>query len=116
MKALIVEDFGYEALLLESLCASAGAQTKIASTMQDARRFISGPDSFDIIFLDLGLTDSSPKESVEAVPDLKKYARVVIVTGYDNPELRESAKEADGFLSKNDPDYADRVMAQLKRL
>ncbi len=115
MTVLIVEDYGHEALLLESLCASVGATTEIASTMRQAMETVVAK-IFDLIFLDLNLTDSSPKETIESVPQLKQHAKVVIVTGYATEELRQKSALADGFLSKSDPDYADKVMAQLAAL
>lgn len=112
---LIIEDNGPSAFLLASLCESVGRVVEIAYTMADAWKRIRGRFRYDLIFLDLALTDSSPQDSLDLIPELKRMARLVIVTGYaEDDTVIKHAKEADGFLSKNDPEFADQVMRQLE--
>ncbi len=116
MHVLIVEDYGHAALLMAGLCELAGAKTEIAGAMQEAKGKFAEQRRYDLIFLDLQLPDSSPIESLQELPELKSNARVVVVTGYDSPELRTAAGSADGYLLKDDPDFANKVMAQLAAL
>jgi len=113
---LVIEDNQPSAFLLASLCQGNGREVSVANTMAQAREKLTGA-RFELIFLDLGLTDSTPKESIAAISELKTLAQVVVITtGYENPSLRESAKDADAFLLKDDPNFADRVMSYLDGL
>ncbi len=115
MNILIVEDYSPAAFLLEALCQGAGRLVEIAYTMQAARDKLWGKTKFHLVFLDLTLADSSPEDSIDYVKILKQKAKVVIVTGNENPALRKAAIDqgADGYLEKNNPNFADDVLAQL---
>ena len=118
MNILIIEDHGPEAFLLASLCEAAMRNVEMAFSLAEAWAKLAGPKVYDIIFLDLTLPGSSARETVQLVPEIKKKSRVVIVTGNEDPVLQESATRlgADGFLYKHDPEYADRIMNQLRVL
>ncbi len=113
MKILIIEDSSPSAYLLASMCESVGREVDIACTMAEGWKRLKSGDKYDVVFLDLGLTDSMPHESLAIVPEMRQYARVVIVTGYMNPEYRTLAVLADAFFLKDDPDFADKVLAQI---
>lgn len=115
MKILIIEDRTPEAYLLASLCEGPFRVVQMVETLAQAWRHLTNV-RFDVVFLDLTLPGSDPLETLNEVPAIKKLSRCVIVTGNQNPAFPERAKEvgADAFLLKDDPEFADRVLSQLK--
>ncbi len=118
MSILVVEDDTPSANFLASLCESLGNRTEIAPTMHEALMKLYGKTQYRIVFLDLTLMDSAPHDSLEAVEKMKRWARVVIVTGNDSPELKSKAisSGADGWVEKNDPLFPDRIRETLDLL
>ncbi len=114
MNILIIEDQGPAAFILASLCEGAGRSVDMVETLHDAWARLADR-IYDIVFLDLTLPPAGPAETLKEVPAIKKLTRCVVVTGNQDPLIEEEAKEvgADSFLSKHDPEFADRVMKQL---
>lgn len=118
MRVLIIEDYSPAAFLLASLCESVGRIVEIAYTMQSAREKLFGKEQYDLVFLDLTLTDSSPEDSLAEVAMVRKRAPVVVVTGNESSELKTIAlaNGAADYLEKNDPNFTERVIAVLTSL
>lgn len=114
MNILIIEDQSPEAYLLASLCEGNSRRVEMAATIPEAWERLSD-EEFDIVFLDLTLPRSNAFETLDEVPAIKRKSRCVIVTGNQNPALLQRATElgADAYLMKHDPDFADKVLAQL---
>jgi DNA-binding NarL/FixJ family response regulator len=87
-----------------------GAQSLIAAT-----ETLQSTD-VDLILLDLMLPDAGGVESVARIRDLAPCARVVIVSGRDDPVTVSLAKAvgAEGFISKADP--LTRIQNHLKAI
>ncbi len=115
MNILIIEDHSPEAYLLASLCEGIDRKVDMVETIKEAWSRLTYC-IYDIVFLDLTLPPSGAHETVKEVPAIKKLSRCVIVTGNQDPALADEAKQlgADSFLSKNDPEFADRVLKQLE--
>lgn len=116
MSVLIVEDDRPSANLLASLCELEGKRTEIAATLALAMERLNSR-SFDVVFLDLTLMDSTPEGSVDAITAMKQRSSVVVVTGNSSEDLRTRAiaNGADGYLDKNDPNFAERVVSTLSQ-
>lgn len=67
---------------------------------------ISKQEDFDIIILDLRLTDADKNQTLAAIPELRRKsgAAVIVVTGVPEPDIQEQAIRAgaDYCISKND--------------
>ena len=116
MRVLIIEDYSPAAFLLASLCESVGRIVEIAYTMRSAREKLSSRERYDLVFLDLTLTDSSPEDSLAEVTMVRHKTPVVIVTGNESTELKSLAlaNGAADYLEQRDPNFSDRVITILE--
>ncbi len=117
MKILIIEDNNPSAWLLASALQTVTTDVDVANTMAGAWQFIEASNfPYRVVFLDLGLSDSTPDESIQAIERLKQKAKVVaITTGYENTRIRELCKKADAFLFKYDLDFFDKAKGILEK-
>lgn len=102
MKVLIVEDDPTASKALEKVLESRSSGILVSGSISGALNLCKS-DTFDVILLDIGLTDSTPPMTltyVKQIKDLQPKAAVVVVTG--SGELRDDALRAgaDGFVEK----------------
>lgn len=92
--ALIVEDRPEVAQIWQRALENLGMTVKWASTLAGAKQLSKEIPPPDLILLDLGLTDSPSKDTVEAIDELKQgnpNVVVLILSGLLTPELVASA-------------------------
>lgn len=104
MKALIVEDdpncVRFIKLAIETLCREVNHTDRLAEALKMLN------ESYDAVWLDLALTDSSAHNTIRAIPEIRKAspkATLIVVSGYGD-SYREQAMRAgaDVYASKVD--------------
>ena len=82
---LIVEDNEGDALLIQEYIKEEFPNTKLshAWTLAEAERILK-EHTYDLIFLDVSLPDSSGKDSIVSVVELAKTTPVIVLTGYSD--------------------------------
>ena len=116
MKVMLVDDDKTWLLLARNMIESVAKRVFEAGSMAEAKERISQPNGFDVVVLDLGLPDSTPRETIESIPEiLKSGRRAVIVSGFVNEELRDLAKSkgAADCLFKGSSNFAQELRACL---
>lgn len=95
-KILIVEDDNIQQIILERMLTKMG-HTVIGSSAEGAKAIESALriGAVDLIFMDINLADDV--DGIEAAKEISKHREVklVYVTGHDDPELYNRAKETD---------------------
>ncbi len=103
MKTLLVEDNdGCRLVILEALKGM--SETVCVDKLGDALAVLD--DSFDLVWLDLGLPDSKPETTVAQIPMFRSIApqsALLVASGYGE-KLRESALHAgaDAYAGKDE--------------
>lgn len=103
---LLIEDNpGDERLLREALLKPGVTNYELqsAGSLSDGLDRLE-TDPFDLILLDLNLPDSSKEQTLSSIPDLRKIAPVVVLTGLSDPDLITEALEkgAQDYLYKDE--------------
>lgn len=93
---LIIEDSIVSALMMEATLN----RKKPEINVEISRSLDSGKKCFErlkpaIVILDLGLPDSSPNETLEAIKHFIPTSKVLVVSGF--PEYEKAAKNAGAF-------------------
>lgn len=107
-RILIVEDNPADARLLEVLLEDAGIERLrvMRATSLDEARVRLADEPIDAILLDLGLPDADGLESLHGIADAAQSAvpPVIVVSGNEDPTLREQARRLGviDFLVKDD--------------
>lgn len=119
MRVLIVEDDSevcslahkaFEEILLEH-----GDIQEVTTLEQALRR--TKHENWDIILLDLKMSpDSSVDDTISYIPILSKHSLVIVLTGYDTPEIRKKVKEAGaiGFIAKDTTIFRSRFSLAVR--
>lgn len=105
MRVLLSEDEDLSAELLERNLKPILTEFQVCKTLIETRYWVTARD-FDVVLLDLRLTDSDIPSSISAIQEITHAgnAPVVVVTGMPDPTLERRCKEAGaaGFLPKMD--------------
>lgn len=111
MKILIIEDDKNIAMVLEQFLKPISSQITIAQNMEQALKAVAEAEDIELITLDLGLPDSdvtsTVKRQIRKLREIKPNSLIIVVTGYDLPNLESMAMEegADGFIVKQDESF-----------
>jgi DNA-binding response OmpR family regulator len=97
--ALIVEDELDLCRLLSLQLKSLGISNEYVNTVKDAKLKIQD-NRYDLMFLDLNLTDGSGFEVLSLVNDTKKDLNVIVVSAYDVERKKALDQGADFFIAK----------------
>ena len=108
-RILIIED---HPLMADAIAASVQsclpqAQCDVAHRLQTALEFLSDPESWDLVLVDLNLPDSEGLQTLNAVCELRSQGALMVITALQDPEVLEACI-ANGvvFLNKALPSNA----------
>jgi two-component system response regulator AtoC len=94
-RILLVEDHADTARAFSMLLMQDGFQVTLAETLEEALKTCA-QGSFDLLICDVRLKDGNGIDVLQATRKHCPEIRGIVVTGYDEPEPRESARWA-GF-------------------
>lgn len=103
MRALIVEDNPLESDFLRSYLLGVGFTEFITTSRLDDALATLATRAFDVIFLDLTLTDSTAEKTLQRLPELASRcgsAGIIIASGYTSGSLTGAMQYAHGVLTK----------------
>jgi DNA-binding response OmpR family regulator len=108
-KALIIDDEVDLCKLLSLQLKSLGIDSEYVNTIQDAKDKFNG-NQYEIIFLDLNLTDGSGFDMLTFMSDYPKRQKVIVISAYDNERNKVLECGADFFLPKP---FSKKKVAQI---
>lgn len=112
-KVLLIDDETEICYLLSKMLQRAGADCRVAHTLQDGSNALSQED-FDLVFLDIHLPDGLGYDLIPTIRGHQPRARVIAISAVDAERGRAVAQGADLFLPK--PFDKDTIMASLRKL
>lgn len=106
MRFLIVEDEEADADMLMRFLTPYASSFRVVKTLAEAFTLCQNPRQFTVGILDLTLADSSWKETLNSIREIRRLQpdmRLIVCSGMPVPELREQAitAGADVFLPKD---------------
>ncbi len=106
-RTLLVEDNPSDALLIERMLRASSVHVSVAPSLAHAVELLRR-DSFDVIFLDLTLPDSSGLATLGAMLEPAHRTAVVVLTAHDDEETAHHAlsQGAQDYLIKGKTDAA----------
>lgn len=106
-RALLVEDNPADAQLIERLLRASSVHVSVAPSVAHAIELLRR-DSFDVIFLDLNLPDSTGLTTLGAMLEAARRTAIVVFTGHDDEETahRALSQGAQDYLIKGKTDAA----------
>ena len=114
---LVVEDEQLMRRLLEKVISNQGTPVLLAADGEEAieiyRRY---KEEISVVLLDLGLPKISGSEVFKLMREENPYVRVVVASGYLEPEVKSKMRDAgvEHFIEK--PYLLDKVIATLQSL
>lgn len=96
-RILLLEDHADTGRAFAMLLAQDGFDVTLAVTLEEALR-VCAESNFDLLVCDIQLQDGNGIEMLQAARGHCPGVRGIVVTGYDQPEHREAARQA-GFLA-----------------
>ncbi|WP_026955242.1 response regulator transcription factor [Algoriphagus vanfongensis] len=99
MNALIIDDEEDLCRLLSFQLISLGIPNEFVNTIKDAKKKFSG-NTYQLIFLDLNLTDGSGFEMLDYIKTFPKNQTVIVISAYDSERKKVLEHGADHFLPK----------------
>ncbi len=110
MNVLIVEDDPATGELIAATLRGFAHRIEVAQTFRQAKELILKV-VFNLVLLDLRLTDSTPETSLERIPELRQIGtKVVVLTGVETEALSGlSLSAADGVFYKGQPDLKQKL-------
>lgn len=107
MKALIIEDDKYIALILRTWLEGCGYDVAVTGSMAGASKYIEGAGELEVITLDLNLEDSTHDRTIPRIKEIREKnpnALLVVISGVIT--MSEShvitGLGADAFIEKHD--------------
>ena len=103
MRCLVVDDDDSPRELIVRVLRRGGHRVAGAPDMAAAREYLSGED-VDVVLLDLEMPGTRGPEAIAQVREACPTARVLVVSGHDDPRHVLAALEggADGYLLKDE--------------
>ncbi len=103
MRCLVVDDDDSPRELIVRVLRRGGHKVAGAPDMDAAREFLAGED-VDVVLLDLEMPGTRGPAAIAAVRELCPKARILVVSGHDDPRHVVAALEggADGYLLKDE--------------
>lgn len=112
-KALIVDDELEICMMVAKYLQNLGFDTQYTLTVKEARaKLISS--SFDVMFIDLNLTDGSGFELIQYKDQLNLKTKIIVISAYDSEASKALDAGASLFLPK--PFATKRVKEALESL
>ncbi len=105
IKILVVDDEKAFLHAVKRLFENGEFSIDTAETFKDAIDLINGRE-FDVVVTDIRLTDAMSREGLEILKYLRQRSpgtRVIILTGYGNPEIMERAYDMGASLYLEKP-------------
>lgn len=94
-RLLIVEDEEIARTLYKRLLAQIKCTFDMAATLEDARKFVTGPHTYDLLVTDVRLPDGRGTDLLEEFHKRFPKALALVVTG--SPEMTPGAEEHKTF-------------------
>ena len=98
-KILVVDDEVDICLLVTQYLTKLGYEASFSLTMTGALAKIAST-SYDLLFVDLNLTDGSGYELMKVLQDSKSSSKVIVISAQDSERQRALQRGASIFLSK----------------
>ncbi|MBL0745109.1 response regulator [Chryseolinea lacunae] len=98
-KILVVDDELEICLLVTQYLKKLGYETDFALSISEALSKISG-SPFDILFVDLNLTDGSGYDLISTLQESKNASKIIVISAYDSERQKALQKGASVFLAK----------------
>jgi DNA-binding NtrC family response regulator len=112
-QALVVDDELEICMMVAKYLQNLGFETQYAITVREARvHLLSSP--FDVIFLDLNLTDGSGFELIHYKEQLNLRTKIIVISAYDGEASKAVDAGASLFLPK--PFATKRINEALESL
>jgi CheY-like chemotaxis protein len=99
MRALIVDDEIEICMMVAKHLQNLGFETQYALTVKEAKLKLLG-SSYDIMFMDLNLTDGSGFDIIHHRNHMKLKTKIVVISAYDSESSKTTEAGADLFLPK----------------
>ena len=130
MKILIVDDEGYNRMLLEKILRPFGAIAMATNGIEAVEAFKQGQDAgapFNLVLMDIMMPDMSGQEALQEIrrlekavsgthPDAQDFSFIIMQTALDDPKyLVESffKGQCDEYITK--PFTSEELLAKLKQ-
>lgn len=110
---LVVDDEIDICSLLTQQLKKLGFETSYSLTIQDAIQNLS-TTSYDLIFVDLNLTDGSGYDLISSLRKIDKQTKVVVISAYDSERYKVLDSGANLFVPK--PFTKNSIQDALKKL
>jgi len=112
-KVLVVDDEIDICSLLTHQLRKLGFQTSYCLTLHDAIQNLSAT-SYDLIFVDLNLTDGSGYDLISSLRKIDKQTKVIVISAYDSERNKVLDSGPNLFVPK--PFAKDSIQDALKKL
>jgi len=96
---LVVDDEMEICLLVTQYLKKLGYETAFARSITEAISKLTGT-SYDILFIDLNLTDGSGYDLIHAMQASNNASKIVVISAYDSERQRALQKGANVFMAK----------------
>lgn len=98
-RVLVVDDELEICLLVTQYLRKLGYEVNYSLSIAEAIGKISA-GYYDLLFVDLNLSDGSGYEVIQALRESHAHTKVIVISAYDNERLRALQKGATLFLAK----------------
>ncbi|SHH92545.1 Response regulator receiver domain-containing protein [Chryseolinea serpens] len=98
-KVLVVDDEMEICLLVTQYLKKLGYEAAFALSISEAISKIAG-SSYDILFIDLNLTDGSGYDLIHALQASNNASKIVVISAYDSERQKALQKGASVFMAK----------------
>ena len=112
-KILVVDDEKDICELLLNTLQKIGFQASYSLTIKGAVEVLT-QESFDLIFIDLNLTDGSGYDLINKIGELKLKSKFVVISAFDSERQKVLSAGADFFIAK--PFSKTKVVDALQQL
>ena len=98
-KVLVVDDEVDICTLLKRQLEKSGQEVSYCLTIKEAQQNLS-TNSYDMIFVDLNLTDGSGYDVISSITEHNKNARIIVISAYDSEKQKALQAGASLFVPK----------------
>jgi DNA-binding response OmpR family regulator len=98
-KVLVVDDEVDICTLLKRHLEKGGQEVSYCLTIKDALKDLS-TNSYDMIFVDLNLTDGSGYDLISSLTDSNRNASIIVISAYDSEKQKALQAGASLFVPK----------------
>lgn len=98
-KVLVVDDEVDICTLLKRHLEKGGQEVSYCLTIRDALKNLS-VNAYDMIFVDLNLTDGSGYDLISGITDINRKAAIIVISAYDSEKQKALQAGASLFVPK----------------